>query len=144
MRFSIGRDRVLLTLMSKSVPGPSSSAISALSLAWLLEPEQSIHSLPFSDPPEYLLSPSMSDVAHGKRHRDAEEPYGNIPVVDVMPLHERVRAGPCNGMGARTCSKPENTAPYSENNNTSRARSGGSRPQVRRNDIIPFLDLVGR
>ena len=69
---------------------------------------------------------SMSDVAQRKRRRNAEESYGNnVPVVDVMPPHKRLREGACNGnlvaawSGARTPRTPETRVPTIKNNDIS-------------------------
>jgi hypothetical protein len=73
----------------------------------------------------------MSCVAHGKRRRDADEPYGNgVPVVDVMPPHKRVRGGPCNGnlevawSGARAHSTPDTRFPTNNNEISKEAGRG--------------------
>ncbi|KAF8487551.1 hypothetical protein F5888DRAFT_1810655 [Russula emetica] len=75
---------------------------------------------------------SMSNVAHGKRRRDAEESYGNeVLVVDAMPPHKRVRGGPCNGYPeaawseARTHRTPDTRVP-TNNNYTSKEAGRGA------------------
>ena len=75
---------------------------------------------------------STSDVARGKRRRDAEESYSNgVLVVDVMPPHKRVRRGPCNGnpeavwSGASTHCTSETRIP-TENNEISKEAGRGA------------------
>ena len=61
---------------------------------------------------------SMSDVASGKRHRDAEESYANgAEVVGVMPPHKRVRHGNPEAArsGASTCRTPDTRVPTNTN-----------------------------
>ena len=79
---------------------------------------------------------SVSDVAHGKRRRDAEESYGDIgPVVANKykgPPHKRVREEASDGIleasqsVARTRYPPETRVPTNKNNSTSEEAGRGA------------------
>ena len=79
---------------------------------------------------------SMSDVAHGKRRRDAEESYGDIgPVVAENyegPPHKRVRGEASDGIleasqsVARTRHTPKTRVPTTKNNRASEEAGRGA------------------
>lgn len=71
---------------------------------------------------------ATSDVARGKRRRDAVDVYDNgVPAADVMPPHRRVRGGPYNGnleaarSGAGAHRTPDTRVPTNNNETSNEA-----------------------